>query len=114
MPAKTIFSKIIDREIPARIAYEDERCLAFHDINPQAPTHVLIIPKRVIPSVAAITPEDRDLVGHLLFVAGELGRQLNLDGGYRVAINCGRDAGQTVDHLHLHLLGGRPLAWPPG
>ncbi len=111
---ETIFSKIIDRKIPARIEYEDDRCLAFHDVAPQAPTHVLVIPKRPIPSLADLTAADEALVGHLVFVATELAAKLALGGGYRLVVNCGRDGGQSVDHLHVHLLGGRQLSWPPG
>ena len=114
MAAKTIFKKIIDREIPAQIAYEDDLCLAFHDIAPKAPTHVLVIPKKEIPSLAAASDEDVQLLGHLLRVARDLAKQLGLTNGYRVVANCGPDGGQSVDHLHLHLLGGRPLGWPPG
>ena len=114
MAAKTIFKKIIDREIPAKIAYEDDLCLAFHDIAPKAPTHVLVIPKKEIPSLAAASDEDVQLLGHLLRVARDLAKQLGLTNGYRVVANCGPDGGQSVDHLHLHLLGGRPLGWPPG
>ena len=114
MPEKTIFKKIIDRELEADIVYEDDRSLAFRDINPQAPTHVLIVPKKEIPSLNDLAEEDRELVGHLFLVASKLARQLGLDGGYRTVINCGPDAGQTVDHLHLHLLGGRRMTWPPG
>jgi histidine triad (HIT) family protein len=114
MSAKTIFKKIIDREIPAKIAYEDDLCLAFHDIAPQAPTHVLVIPKKEIPSLSVTTAEDVQLLGHLLEVARDLAKQLGLTDGYRVVTNCGRDGGQSVDHLHLHLLGGRQLGWPPG
>lgn len=114
MSEKTIFKRIIDREIPANIVYEDELCLAFHDISPQAPTHVLIIPKQEIESVAQLTVADQALAGHLLLVAGRVAAQLGLAHGYRVVANCGPDGGQSVDHLHLHLLGGRPLAWPPG
>ena len=110
----TIFKKIIDREIPAEIVYEDDLCLAFRDINPQAPTHVLIIPKREIPSLADVEEADEPLLGHLLFVARQLAVQLQLVGGFRTIINAGRDGGQTVDHLHVHLLGGRTLTWPPG
>ncbi len=110
----TIFKKIIDRQIPADIVYEDDACLAFRDINPKAPTHVLVIPKREIPSLADLTDADRDLAGHLVIVATRLAQTLKLDGGYRLVVNCGPDAGQSVDHLHLHLLGGRSLAWPPG
>ena len=114
MTQKTIFKRIIDREVPAQIAYEDERCLAFHDVSPQAPTHVLIIPKKEIPTVNDLTDQDRELVGHLFLVAAQLASQLGLSGGYRLVVNCGPDAGQAVPHLHLHLLGGRSLKWPPG
>jgi histidine triad (HIT) family protein len=111
---ETIFSKIIARTIPARIEYEDDFCLAFHDVAPQAPVHVLVIPKRPITSLADVGDEDAPLLGHLLAVAARLARQLGLSQGYRLVINCGRDGGQTVDHLHVHLLGGRGLGWPPG
>jgi histidine triad (HIT) family protein len=111
---KTIFQRIIDKEIPAKIVYEDDRCLAFHDVAPQAPTHVLVIPKKPIMSIAAVTDEDAELLSHLWLVVRDVAKQLKLDRGYRVVVNCGRDGGQSVDHLHLHLLGGRPLAWPPG
>jgi histidine triad (HIT) family protein len=111
---ETIFSKIIARTIPARIEYEDDRCLAFHDVAPQAPVHVLVIPKRPIVSLADVGDEDAPLLGHLLAVAARVARQLGLSQGYRLVINCGRDGGQTVDHLHVHLLGGRGLGWPPG
>lgn len=114
MTAKTIFKRIIDREIPAEIVFEDEHCLAFRDVNPQAPTHVLVIPKQQIASLADLTAADHALAGHLLLVVSRLARELNLGDGYRVVVNCGRDGGQSVDHLHLHLLAGRPLAWPPG
>jgi histidine triad (HIT) family protein len=114
MAAKTIFKKIIDREIPAKIAYEDDLCLAFHDISPKAPTHVLVVPKKEITSLAAAADEDVQLLGHLLRVARDLAKQLGLTDGYRVVTNCGPDGGQSVDHLHLHLLGGRQLGWPPG
>ena len=114
MAEKTIFKRIIDREIAAQIVYEDDRCLAFRDNNPQAPTHVLIIPKQEIPSLADAADTDRDVLGHLLLAVKKIAVQLGLSDGYRVAINCGRDAGQTVNHLHLHLLGGRPMSWPPG
>ncbi len=113
-PSKTIFEKIIDREIPAEIVYEDDQCLAFRDINAQAPTHVLIIPKRVIPSLADSTPDDAVLLGHLLVTAKRVADELQLISGYRTVINCGPDGGQSVDHLHVHLLGGRKLSWPPG
>jgi histidine triad (HIT) family protein len=114
MTEKTVFQKIIDKEIPAKIVYEDDRCLAFHDIAPQAPTHVLIIPKQPIPSISAIQDDDLPLVAHLWRVIRDLALQLRLESGYRVVVNCGREAGQSVDHLHFHLLGGRPMRWPPG
>jgi histidine triad (HIT) family protein len=114
MPEKTIFKRIIDKEIPANIVYEDDRCLAFHDISPQAPTHVLVIPKKEIRSLDALTDADAELVTHLWRVIRDLARQLKLTGGYRVVVNNGRDGGQSVDHLHFHLLGGRPMTWPPG
>lgn len=111
---KTIFKRIIDKEIPAKVVYEDEQCLAFHDVNPQSPTHVLIIPRQDIVSVAALADQDEQLAGHLLIVARKVAEQLGLNDGYRLVINCGRDGGQSVDHLHVHLLGGRALGWPPG
>jgi histidine triad (HIT) family protein len=112
--ADTIFGRIIRGEVPARIVHDDDRCLAFHDVAPQAPVHVLVIPKRPIASLAEATAADADLLGHLVVVATQLARTLGLADGYRVVINCGRDGGQSVDHLHVHLLGGRPLGWPPG
>lgn len=112
--AKTIFKRIIDKEIPAKLIYEDDLCLAFHDVNPQAPMHVLVIPKQEISGVAAIADADAPVVGHLLVVIRKLAEQLGLGDGFRVVINNGPAAGQTVDHLHLHLLGGRNLGWPPG
>jgi histidine triad (HIT) family protein len=114
MAGKTIFKRIIDGEIKAEVIYEDDRCLAFRDIAPQAPTHVLVIPKREIASLDAVTDEDAALLGHLWLVIRNLARQLNLGSGYRVVANCGADGGQTVDHLHFHLLGGRQMTWPPG
>ena len=111
---KTIFQKIIDREIPADIVYEDDTCLAFRDVNPQAPVHVLVIPKRLIPSLADATASDSQTLGHLLNAVRVVAEQLGLTNGYRTVINCGRDGGQSVDHLHLHLLAGRALGWPPG
>ncbi len=114
MPEKTIFQRIIDKEILAKIAYEDDRCLAFHDVAPQAPVHVLVIPKQPIGSLAAMNDKDADLIAHLWLVIRDLAKQLKLDRGYRVVLNCGRDGGQSVDHLHFHLLGGRQMAWPPG
>jgi histidine triad (HIT) family protein len=114
MSEKTIFKRIIDKEIPADIIYEDDQCLAFRDISPQAPTHVLVIPKKEIASVAALADEDQALVGHLYLVIRNIASELGLDRGYRVVVNCGADGGQAVDHLHFHLLGGRQLKWPPG
>ena len=114
MSGKTIFKRIIDKEIPAKILFEDEECLAFHDVSPQAPTHVLVIPKKEISSLAQASDQDQALLGHLLLVARRVAEQLKLDDGYRVVINCGANGGQSVDHLHLHLLGGRQLKWPPG
>jgi len=110
----TIFSKIINREIPADIVYEDDRALAFKDINPQAPTHILVIPKKPIPQLAASQAEDQDLLGHLLLIVKEVAAEAGLENGYRVVLNNGADSGQTVDHLHLHILGGRSMQWPPG
>ena len=109
-----LFQKILDKQIPAKIVYEDELCLAFHDVNPQAPTHVLIIPRKVIATHADLTAVDRDLLGHLHLVAAKLAKQLGLDDGYRIVVNCLDRGGQTVPHLHMHLLGGRDFHWPPG
>jgi histidine triad (HIT) family protein len=114
MSDKTIFKRIIDKEISAKIAYEDGLCLAFHDVNPQAPVHVLLIPKKEIPSLDNPDSEDTLLLGHLLMRVPAIAEQLGLTNGYRVVINCGSAAGQTVPHLHLHILGGRELGWPPG
>lgn len=111
----TIFSKIIAREIPARIAYEDDRCLAFHDVHPQAPIHVLVVPKREIARVAATTSADEALLGHLIYVAQTVAQKEGLyNSGFRLVINNGPDGGETVPHLHVHLLGGRAMQWPPG
>ena len=114
MAEKTVFQKIIDREIPAQIVFEDEQCLAFRDINPRAPTHVLVIPKKPIVSLDDLQDEDQSLIGHMHLVIRDLARQLDLSSGYRVVVNCGADGGQEVPHLHFHLLGGRSLKWPPG
>jgi histidine triad (HIT) family protein len=114
MPDKTIFQRIADKEIPARIVHEDDRCVAFHDVAPQAPVHVLIVPRRLIPSLADATAEDASLLGHLLVVARKVAGDLGLARGFRTVINAGPDGGQSVDHLHVHLLGGRALGWPPG
>src|SRR5215468_9900616 len=112
--AKTIFKKIIDREIPADIVYEDDKCLAFRDVSPQAPTHVLVIPKQEIANIEAMSDADAPLVAHLWIVIRNVARQLGLKEGYRVVVNCGPNGGQTVDHLHFHILGGRHMEWPPG
>lgn len=114
MAEKTLFQKIADREIPADIVHEDEACIAFRDIDPKAPTHILIVPRKPIPSLNDLTAEDERLVGHLFVVARELAQKDGLDTGYRTVFNCGPEAGQSVDHIHLHLLGGRALSWPPG
>jgi len=111
---KTLFEKIIAREIPAKIAYEDGLCIAIHDIQPQAPVHVLVIPKKPIARVAEAAAEDEALLGHLLLTARSLAKQLNLAAGFRIVINNGPHGGESVPHLHVHLLGGRQLAWPPG
>jgi histidine triad (HIT) family protein len=111
---ETIFSKIIRREIPASIVYEDDLALAFKDVNPQAPVHILLIPKKPIPKLADATPEDQAVLGHLLLTAKRVAQEAGLTDGYRVVINTGNDGGQTVYHLHLHILGGRQMAWPPG
>lgn len=110
----TIFEKIIAREIPAKIVWEDEHAIAFHDVDPQAPVHVLIVPKKVIPRLAEAKEPDAATLGKLLLAAAEIARKLELKGGYRVVINNGPDAGESVPHLHVHLLGKRALAWPPG
>jgi histidine triad (HIT) family protein len=112
--ADTLFAKIIRREIPADIVYEDELCLAFRDINPQAPVHVLLVPKKPLVKLADAQIEDQALMGHLLLKAGEIARQLGVGDAFRLAVNNGADAGQSVFHLHLHILAGRPFKWPPG
>jgi histidine triad (HIT) family protein len=110
----TIFGKIIRREIPADIVYEDDLCLAFKDVNPQAPVHVLVIPKQSIAKLSDAESQDHALMGHLLLTVKRVAAQLGLTNGYRTVINTGDDGGQTVYHLHLHILGGRSLTWPPG
>ncbi len=113
-PQETIFSKIIKREIPADIVYEDDACLAFKDINPQAPVHLLIIPKKAIATINDIEPEDREVVGQLFCIARQLAKEMGFaDDGYRVVMNCNGHGGQDVYHIHLHLLAGKPLGWPP-
>ena len=111
---KTIFQKIADREIPAKLIHEDAVCIAFHDISPQAPTHVLVVPRKPIPRVGEATADDQATLGHLLLVAAQVARQLNLAKGFRLVVNNGPDGGESVPHLHVHLLGGRALGWPPG
>ena len=112
--SKTLFEKIIAREIPAAIVYEDDLVLAIRDINPQAPAHVLIFPKKVIPRIGEAQAGDRELLGHILLKAAEVAKKLDLKSGYRLVINNGADGGETVPHLHVHILGGRHMAWPPG
>jgi histidine triad (HIT) family protein len=111
---KTLFQRIIDREIPAEIEHEDDRCIVIHDIDPQAPVHLLIIPKTVIPRVGDATPADEAVLGHLLLAAGVVAKKLQLPRGFRLVINHGPDACESVPHLHVHLLAKRQLAWPPG
>ncbi|HXG49231.1 MAG TPA: histidine triad nucleotide-binding protein [Methylomirabilota bacterium] len=111
----TLFEKIAARQIPAQIVYEDEQVVAFRDINPQAPTHILIVPRKAIPRLAEAASEDQLLLGHLLLKAAEVARLMGLSaGGYRLVINNGKDGGESVPHLHCHILGGRPMGWPPG
>jgi histidine triad (HIT) family protein len=113
--SKTLFEKIIDREIPAKIVYEDDLVLAFRDVKPASPKHVLIVPKKVIPRIAEAQPDDRKILGHLLLKAAEVAKAEGLEAtGFRLVINNGPDAGESVPHLHCHILGGRALAWPPG
>jgi len=112
--SKTLFQKIIDREIPAKIEHEDDRCIVIHDIQPQAPVHLLIIPKKVIPRVGEATPADETQLGHLLVTAGFVAKKLNLERGFRLVINHGPDACESVPHLHVHLLAKRQMTWPPG
>lgn len=110
----TIFSKIIARQIPADIVYEDDLCLAFRDVNPQAPVHILVVPKKQIQKVADATDSDRELLGHLLVVAGRIANDEGYGGAFRLVINNGEKAGQSVFHLHVHILAGRNFTWPPG
>ncbi|BAQ62930.1 histidine triad (HIT) nucleotide-binding protein [Geminocystis sp. NIES-3708] len=112
--SETIFAKIIRREIPANIVYEDDLCLAFKDVNPQAPTHILVIPKKPLKCIDSGENEDQLLLGHLLLTVKKVAEEAHLSNGYRVVINNGKDGGQTVDHLHLHILGDRQMQWPPG
>ena len=111
----TLFEKIIASEIPADIVFEDDQCLAFRDISPQTPVHILIIPKKAVARIAAAQADDQSLLGHLLLTAADIARRENIaTSGYRLVINNGSHGGETVPHLHIHLLGGRPLVWPPG
>lgn len=110
----TIFQKILEGEIPADIVYEDDLCIAFRDVNPQAPTHVLLIPRKPVESLDGFEVEDAELAGHLLLTVPKVAAQLGLTNGYRTVINTGNEGGQTVFHLHIHILGGRSLSWPPG
>ena len=114
MMANNLFLKIINKEIPAKIKYEDDDVIAFEDVSPQAPTHLLIIPRKVICTHADMTDADAELLGKMHLVAAKLARELDLDAGYRLIINCNEGAGQTVPHLHMHLMGGRNFSWPPG
>ena len=112
--SKTLFERIIAREIPAKIEHEDELCIVLHDIQPQAPVHLLIIPKKALPRIGAATNDDQALLGHLLLTAGNLAKKLQLANGFRHVVNNGPDGGESVPHLHVHLLARRPLTWPPG
>ena len=112
--SKTLFERIIAREIPAKIEHEDELCIVLHDIQPQAPVHLLIIPKKALPRIGAATNDDQALLGHLLLTAGNLAKKLKLANGFRLVVNNGPDGGESVPHLHVHLLARRPLTWPPG
>ena len=112
--SETLFTKIINREIPADIVYEDDQCIAFRDISPQAPLHVLIVPKQVIPKIADAKADDQALLGHLLLKAGDIAKQEGYADDFRLIVNNGEGAGQTVFHLHIHILGGRNFSWPPG
>ena len=111
---KTLFERIIAQEIPAKIEFEDDLCIVIHDIDPQAPTHLLTIPKQVIPRISDADPAQEALLGHLLLTATSVAAKLNLENGFRIVINNGKDGGETVPHLHVHVLGGRYMAWPPG
>lgn len=114
MAEKSVFQRIVDREIPADIVFEDDRCMAFRDIHPQAPVHIVVIPKKPIPTLNDVSEEDESLVGHLFVAMRQIAARLGLHKGYRVVVNCGPDAGQVVMHVHFHLMGGREFGWPPG
>jgi len=110
----TIFSKIIDRKIPADIVYEDDLCLAFRDVNPQAPVHILVIPKKPVPMITKAEKDDQELLGHLMLTAAQIAKDAGFGESFRLVVNNGADAGQTVFHLHIHILAGRHFTWPPG
>jgi histidine triad (HIT) family protein len=112
--ADTLFAKIIDRQIPADIVYEDELCLAFRDVNPQAPVHILLVPKKPLDMLSNASIEDQALLGHMLLTAGKITRELKIDGAFRLVINNGKEGGQAVFHLHMHIMAGRKFRWPPG
>jgi len=112
--AKSIFQRIIDREAPGRIEHEDEHCVVIHDLHPQAPVHLLVIPKQLIPRLSEAAPADQALLGHLLLTAAAVAKKLGLTGGFRLVVNTGPDASESVPHLHVHLLAGRQMHWPPG
>lgn len=114
MPAKTLFEKIIGRELPATIVYEDDQCVAFKDINPGAPTHLLLVPRKPLPMLSDARAEDQMMLGHLMLTASKIAQQHGCGDAYRLIVNNGAAAGQSVFHLHLHILGGRPMKWPPG
>ncbi len=114
MSEKTLFQKILDKELDADLLHEDEHCGAFRDINPQAPTHILVVPRKPITGISAMEPEDEALIGHLFLVARGVAEDEGLQDGYRLVINDGENGQQTVPHLHVHLIGGRPMTWPPG
>lgn len=114
MASPTIFERIMAGEIPAQIEHHDEHCIAFRDIDPQAPVHLLIVPRKVVPRLAEASEEDAALLGHLLLTARGLAKQLGLKRGFRVVINNGPDGGESVPHLHVHLMGDRQMSWPPG
>lgn len=111
---KTLFQKIMDGEIPGEMVYEDDLCIVLRDINPQAPTHMLVIPRKPIPRIAEAEQGDQELLGHLLLIARQMAREQELSSGFRIVINNGSDGGESVPHLHVHLLGGRSMSWPPG
>lgn len=114
MSAKTLFSRIIDGEISGNFVHQDDRCVVLRDISPQAPVHLLVIPRKPLPRLAEAVPSDGELLGHLLLTAAEVARREGLEGGYRIVVNNGKDGGESVPHLHVHILGGRYLTWPPG